>query len=53
MSAVLTNMSFSVYGLFYPIISVLFHGNYIILNIMDATILSIGFLIYIFNIYKM
>ena len=50
-SAVLANMSFAIYGLLYPMTSVLFNGNYILLNTMDTVILTMIFLIFMFNIF--
>ena len=53
MSTVSANMSFGIYGLLYPIISVMVNGDYILLNSMDATVLTLGFLLFITNIIQM
>jgi len=50
MSAVMNNMSFALYGLLYPVMSIIFNGNYIILNSINSGILIIAFLLCIFNI---
>lgn len=53
MSAVLNNMSFAIYGLLYPFLSIAFNGNYLILNTLNMLLLLVAFLMYILNIHKL